>query len=254
MAQPEPLLKSTAEVALMREAGHIVAATLALLVEAVQPGMTTADLDRIAYDYIRGRGAVPSFKGHEGFPASICTSVNEEIVHGIPGPRVLHAGDLLSLDCGAFYRGYHGDSATTVVVGPPDPARQQMIDAGWESLDAGIREARPGHRLEDIGAAVQAVLERHGYGVVGDGLAGHGIGRRLWESPSVPNYGTRGQGLRLVPGLVLAIEPMYTQGSPRWRTLDDGWTIVTRDGSLAAHVEHTIAVTDGAPEILTSRS
>ena len=234
----------------MRDAGRIVAETLALLTEQVRPGMTTADLDRLAYAHIRARGAVPSFKGYNGFPASICASVNEEIVHGIPGPRVLEEGDLLSLDCGAFYRGYHGDAATTIGVGRITPAAQKMIDVGWESLHAGIAQARAGNRLEDISAAIQAVLDRAGYGIVRD-LVGHGIGRQMHESPNVPNFGSRGQGLRLVPGLVLAIEPMLTQGHYDSETLADGWTIVTRDGGLAVHVEHTVAITDGDPEILT---
>jgi len=250
MARGQPIVKTRQEIAIMREAGRIVAETLALLTAQVRPGVTTAQLDALAYDHIRARGAVPSFKGYNGFPASICASINEEIVHGIPGDRVLAEGDIISLDCGAFYRGYHGDAATTVGVGAIAPAAQKMIDVGWESLDAGIREARPGHRLEDVSAAIQDVLERNGYGVVRD-LVGHGIGRHMHESPNVPNFGTRGQGLRLVPGLVLAIEPMLTQGSYESRMLDDQWTVVTKDHGRAVHVEHTVAITDGDPEILT---
>jgi methionyl aminopeptidase len=250
VAQGQPTLKTRREIDIMREAGRIVAETLALVSKEVRPGLTTADLDKIGHDYIRSRGAVPSFKGYNGFPASLCTSVNEEIVHGIPGPRVLQEGDLLSIDCGAFYRGYHGDAATTVGVGKIAPAAQKMIDVGWESLWAGIKLARAGNRLEDISATIQEVLERNGYGVVRD-LVGHGIGRRLHEPPNVPNFGRRGQGLRLVPGMVLAIEPMLTQGSYEGRTLEDEWTIVTVDKGLAVHVEHTVAITDGDPEILT---
>ena len=250
MAHGQPTLKSPREIAIMREAGRIVAETLNLLKEQVRPGITTADLDKIAYEHIRARGAVPSFKGYNGFPASICTSVNEEIVHGIPGPRVLKEGDLLSIDCGAFYRGYHGDAATTVGVGQITPAAQKMIDVGWESLYAGIRFARPGNRLEDISAAIQEVLEKNGYGVVRD-LVGHGVGRHLHESPNVPNFGTPGHGMRLVAGLVLAIEPMLTQGSYEGETQADQWTIITRDHGLAVHVEHTVAITDNGPEILT---
>jgi methionyl aminopeptidase len=250
VAQGQPTLKTRREIDIMREAGRIVAETLALVSKEVRPGLTTADLDKIGHDYIRSRGAVPSFKGYNGFPASLCTSVNEEIVHGIPGPRVLQEGDLLSIDCGAFYRGYHGDAATTVGVGKIEPAAQKMIDVGWESLWAGIKLARAGNRLEDISATIQEVLERNGYGVVRD-LVGHGIGRRLHEAPNVPNFGRRGQGLRLVPGMVLAIEPMLTQGSYEGRTLEDDWTIVTVDQGLAVHVEHTVAITDGDPEILT---
>ncbi len=234
----------------MREAGRIVAETLALLTERAKPGMTTAQLDRIAYEHIRERGAVPSFKGYNGFPASLCISVNEQIVHGIPGERVLEEGDLLSMDCGAFYRGFHGDAATTVPVGEISPAAQRMIDTGWESLYAGIRTARAGNHVEDISATIQEVLERNGYGVVRD-LVGHGVGRQLHEAPNVPNFGRRGKGVRLLPGMVLAIEPMLTEGNYEGRTLDDKWTIVTADGGLSAHVEHTVAITEGEPEILT---
>ncbi|HUS16283.1 MAG TPA: type I methionyl aminopeptidase [Chloroflexia bacterium] len=250
MALGRPNLKSAADLAIMRQSGRIVAETLALLTERVRPGMTTADLDKLAYEHIRSRGAVPSFKGYNGFPGSICASVNDEIVHGIPGPRMLAEGDLISLDCGAFYRGFHGDAATTVGVGPIAPAAQKMIDVGWESLSAGIQQARPGNRVEDIGATIQDVLESHGYGVVRD-LVGHGIGRHLHEPPNVPNFGTRGQGPKLQPGMVLAIEPMLTQGDYEGRTLADEWTIVTVDGGLAVHVEHTVVVTEGEPEILT---
>jgi len=244
------VVKTPQEIAIMREAGRIVAETLALVTAAVRPGVTTAALDAIAYAHIRARGAVPSFKGYNGFPASLCTSLNDEIVHGIPGGRVLQEGDLISIDCGAFYRGYHGDAATTVGVGQIAPAAQQMIDVSWESLYAGIRQARAGNRVEDIGAAVQAVLERGGYGVVRD-YVGHGLGRHLHEAPNVPNFSTADGGMRLVPGLVLAIEPMSTQGSYDGRTLDDQWTVVTVDGGLAVHVEHTVAITEGEPEILT---
>jgi len=250
VAHTQPTIKSPAEIAIMREAGRIVAETLALVQEHVRPGVTTAELDRLAYEHIRARGAVPSFKGYNGFPASICTSINEEIVHGIPGDRRLEEGDLLSVDCGALYRGYHGDAATTLGVGTITPAAQKMIDVGWESLFAGIPHARAGNRIGDVSAAIQEVLEHNGYGVVRD-LVGHGIGRHLHESPNVPNFGPPGHGLRLVPGLVLAIEPMLTQGSYESDTLDDDWTIVTRDKGLSVHVEHTIAVTDGEPEILT---
>lgn len=254
MAPGTPIPKTKAEIAIMRESGRIVGETLALVSAAVRPGITTAELDKIGYDHIRSRGAAPSFKGYGPrecpFPASLCISVNEEIVHGIPGPRVLQEGDLVSLDCGAFYRGYHGDAAVTVGVGQISPAAQRMIDVGWESLHAGIAQARPGKRVGDIGAAVQAVLDRNGYGIVRD-YVGHGLGRRLHEAPDVPNWGRAGTGHRLVPGLVFAVEPMLTQGNYEGRTLPDKWTLVTKDGSLAVHVEHTIVVTDGDPEILT---
>ena len=251
MGADKPSLKSRQDISLMREAGRIVAETLALIAEQTRPGVSTAELDRLAYEHIRARGAAPSFKGYNGFPASICASVNDEIVHGIPGPRVLQEGDLFSADCGAFYRGFHADAAITIGVGRMDPALQQMIDHGWEALAEGIKRARPGNRVDDIGAAIQQSLLSHGYGVVGDGLAGHGVGRRLHESPTVNNYGVWGHGPRLLPGMTLAIEPMFTQRSAKWNMLEDGWTVVTRDQSLAVHVEHTVAITEGEPEVLT---
>ena len=246
------IIKTPKELALMREAGRIVAETLALLTEHAQPGVTTGELDRLAYEYITRRGAVPSFKGYQGYPASICASVNDEIVHGIPGGRVLRDGDLLSLDCGAFYRGYHGDSATTVPIGPIRPEAQRLLTTAWQALDVGIALARPGVRLGDLGAAIQDVIEQAGYGVVRD-LCGHGIGRHMHEDPQVPNFGERGRGLKLAPGMVIAIEPMLTAGDYETITLDDDWTIVSADHSLAAHVEHTVAVTEHGPEILTLR-
>ncbi len=246
------ILKSPKEIALMRESGRIVADTLALLAEHAKPGVTTGELDRLAYEYITGRGAVPSFKGYQGYPASICASVNEEIVHGIPGSRVLKDGDLLSIDCGAFYRGYHGDSATTISIGPIRPDAERLLHTAWEALDVGIAMARPGVRLGDMGAAIQDVIERDGYGVVRD-LCGHGIGRHMHEAPQVMNFGERGRGLKLTAGMVIAIEPMLTAGTYKTDTLADDWTIVTQDHSLAAHVEHTVAVTEHGPEILTLR-
>ena len=246
------IIKTPKELAVMREAGRIVAETLALLSEHAQPGVTTGELDRLAYEYITRRGAVPSFKGYQGYPASICASVNDEIVHGIPGARVLRDGDLLSLDCGAFYRGYHGDSATTVPVGSIRPDAQRLLTTAWQALDVGIAMARPGVRLGDLGAAIQDVIERAGYGVVRD-LCGHGIGRQMHEDPQVPNFGERGRGLKLAPGMVIAIEPMLTAGDYATITLDDDWTIISADHSLAAHVEHTVAVTEHGPEILTLR-
>jgi methionyl aminopeptidase len=246
------IIKTPKELAVMREAGRIVAETLALLSEHAQPGVTTGELDRLAYEYITKRGAVPSFKGYQGYPASICASVNDEIVHGIPGTRVLRDGDLLSLDWGAFYRGYHGDSATTVPIGPIRPDAERLLTTAWQALDVGIAMARPGVRLGDLGAAIQDVIERAGYGVVRD-LCGHGIGRQMHEDPQVPNFGERGRGLKLAPGMVIAIEPMLTAGDYATITLDDDWTIISADRSLAAHVEHTVAVTEHGPEILTLR-
>jgi methionyl aminopeptidase len=244
------VLKTPAELAIMRESGRIVAETLALLAEQVRPGVTTGELDKLAYEHITKRGAVPSFKGYQGFPASICASVNEEVVHGIPGKRALQAGDLFSIDVGAFYRGFHGDSAITVPVGTITPEAQRLLDVAWQALEVGVAMARPGVRLGDLGAAIQEVIESAGYGVVRD-LSGHGVGRRMHEAPSVLNYGERGRGMKLEPGMVIAIEPMLTAGAYLTRTLDDNWTIVTLDKSLAAHVEHTVAVTNNGPEILT---
>ena len=244
------ILRSPQELAIMRESGRIVAEVLALLAEQVRPGITTGEIDRIAYEYITKRGAVPSFKGYQGFPASICASVNDEIVHGIPGPRVLEDGDLFSIDVGAFYRGYHGDAATTLAVGTITPQAQRLVDVGWQALDAGIQMARPGVRLGDLCATIQEVIEKAGFGVVRN-LSGHGVGRRLHEEPQVPNYGKRGTGMKLVAGMVFAIEPMLTLGRPAAHTLADKWTIVSDDHSLAAHVEHTIVVTEHGPEILT---
>ena len=244
------VLTTQRAIAIQRESGRIVAETLDLLQKHVKPGVTTGELDQIAYDYIKSRGAIPSFKGYGGFPASVCISVNEESVHGIPGARVLNEGDLISLDCGAFYRGFHGDAAVTVGVGQITPAAQRIIDKGWESLWAGIAKARAGNHVEDISAAIQQVIEDAGYGVVRN-LVGHGVGRRLHEDPQVTNYGTPGHGPILQPGLVIAVEPMLTEGTYENIELEDGWTIITADGKLSVHVEHTIAITEGEPDILT---
>jgi methionyl aminopeptidase len=244
------VLKTPAELAIMRESGRIVAETLALMREHVRPGISTGELDRIAYEHITKRGAVPSFKGYQGFPATICASVNEEVVHGIPGSRVLQDGDLFSVDVGAFYRGFHGDAAITLPVGTITPEAQRLLDVGWQALDVGVAMARPGVRLGDLGAAIQDVIESGGYGVVRD-LSGHGVGRRMHEPPSVLNYGERGKGMKLEAGMVIAIEPMLTAGTYETRTLADKWTIITADRGLAVHVEHTVAVTKDGPEILT---
>jgi methionyl aminopeptidase len=246
--------KSSEELDRMRRAGRVVAATIDRLVEAVRPGMTTADLDRIGEDAIRSAGAVPSFKGYRGFPASICTSVNEEIVHGIPGKRRLGEGDLLSLDVGAIWEGYHGDSAVTVFVGEPrSDQAEKLVRVTEEALEAGIAQIRPGNRLSDISHAVQQVAEGAGFSVVRE-YVGHGIGQSLHEDPPIPNYGPPGRGPELRPGLVVAVEPMVNVGGWETRLLADEWTVVTADGSLSAHFEHTVAVTEGGPEILTSRA
>jgi methionyl aminopeptidase len=245
--------KSAEELDKMRRAGRIVASAIDRLLEVVRPGMTTGDLDRVAEEHIRGEGAVPSFKGYRGFPASICTSVNEEIVHGIPGKRPLEEGDLLSLDVGAIWEGYHGDSAVSVFVGePPSGEADKLVRVTEESLEAAIAQIRVGNRLSDIGSVVQQVVEGAGLSVVRE-YVGHGIGRNLHEDPPIPNYGPPGRGLELRPGLVVAVEPMVNIGGWETRLLADEWTVVTADGSLSAHFEHTIAVTDDGPEVLTAR-
>lgn len=239
----------------MRRAGQIVAGTIDAVLAAVRPGRTTADLDRVAEDYIRGRGAIPSFKGYRGtFPGSICASLNDEVVHGIPSPqRILKEGDVLSLDFGAIWEGYHGDSAVTVFVGePPSAEAEKLVRVTEESLEAGIAQIRPGGRLSDVSNAIEQVVEGAGFSVVRE-YVGHGIGRSLHEDPQIPNYGPPGRGPELRPGLVLAVEPMVTMGDWPTRVLADDWTVVTADGSLAAHFEHTIAVLEDGHEVLTAR-
>ncbi len=250
------LRKSAPELALMERAGQIVARANTAVREALRPGMTTADLDRIAEDVIVGEGAVPSFKGYHGFPATLCTSRNQEIVHGIPSRDVvLDEGDVISVDCGAIWEGFHGDSAMSLVVGGDEAATDEVRDLLQVTRDAlwsGIRAATVGNRLGDIGAAVQAHADARGYGLVRE-YVGHGVGRALHEAPSVPNYGRAGKGLKLAEGLVIAIEPMFNLGTAETVQLDDGWTVVTADGSLSAHWEHTIAVTPDGPKVLTAR-
>jgi methionyl aminopeptidase len=245
-------LKSAREIEAMRRSGKITSRVLTELMKAVRPGITTADLDRMAERQIREAGGVPTFQGYNGFTGSICASVNDEVVHGIPGSRVLHDGDLLSIDIGTTLDGYVSDSAVTVPVGNISRAAQRLLEVTQESLTIGIGQMKSGKRLGDIGAAVQTYAERHGYGVVRE-LVGHGVGRAMHEEPQVPNYGEAGTGMVLRSGLVLAIEPMITEGSPKIRILEDGWTVVTADGKLAAHFEHTIAVTEDGPKILTLR-
>lgn len=244
------IVKNRAEIATMRRAGEVVAAAIAATRDAVRPGATTADLDAVAAKVIEGRGAKPSFLGYRGFPKTICTSVNDEIVHGIPGGRVLNEGDLVKLDVGAVVDGFHADSAVTIAVGEPSPEATKLIEATERALWAGLAEARAGRRLGDVGAAVQTVAEGAGFSVVRE-YVGHGIGRSLHEEPPVPNYGTAGKGYKLAEGLVVAIEPMVNVGGYETRLLPDGWTVVTRDGSLSAHFEHTVAVTSDGPWVLT---
>jgi methionyl aminopeptidase len=248
------IFKSPEEIDRMRKAGHVVAVTIDRLLEAVKPGITTADLDRIAEKSVRSEGAVPSFKGYRGFPATICTSLNEQVVHGIPGWRKIEPGDILKLDVGAIWEGYHGDSAVTVFVdGAPSKVAERLVEVTERSLEAGIQKLQPGGRLYDVGHAVQEVAEAAGFSVVRE-YAGHGVGRALHEDPQVPNYGDIGRGPLIKPGLVVAIEPMVNVGDWRTRVLADKWTVVTADGSLSAHFEHTIAVTEDGPEVLTARS
>jgi len=246
-------LKSQREIEVMARGGHILAETVTLMEQSVRPGISTQDLDKIAEDFIRSHaGAVPSFKGLYNFPSSICTSINNEIVHGIPSrKRVLQEGDIVSVDVGVKYEGYHTDSATTVAVGEVPEESRRLLAITREALDAGVRAAMNGNHLGDIGAAVQDVVERAGFSVVRD-LVGHGIGTGFHEEPQVPNYGKPSRGLRLVPGLTIAIEPMVNVGKPGIRTMPDKWTVVTVDGGRSAHFEHTVAITENGPRILTA--
>ena len=245
-------LKSDRELEIMAHGGHILAATLATLRKTVKPGMSTMDLDVVAEAFIRSHeGATPAFKGLYGFPGSVCLSINEEIVHGIPSKkRVLHDGDILSIDAGVGYQGLFTDSAITVAVGEIDAEAQRLLDVTQESLEAGIAAAVANNHVSDIGAAVQAVVERAGYTVVRE-LVGHGVGKALHEEPQVPNYGKPHRGVKLMPGLTIAIEPMVNVGGYAVKTLTDGWTIVTADGLRSAHFEHTVAITEQGPRVLT---
>ncbi|GAC1480362.1 MAG: type I methionyl aminopeptidase [Gemmatimonadaceae bacterium] len=246
------VLKSAREIAVMEEGGRILAQTLAHVRHQVKAGVTTGELDSIADRFIRSHeGAVPAFKGLYGFPGSVCLSVNDEIVHGIPSPRrSLKEGDIISIDIGVLYKGFYTDAAVTVAVGRVDDATQRLLDVTEQSLAAGIEAARPGNHIGDIGAAVQKVVEASGFSIVRD-LVGHGVGSAPHEDPQVPNHGTPKRGKPLVAGLTIAIEPMVNAGGPDTRTLSDRWTIVTVDGSRSAHFEHTVAVTADGPRVLT---
>lgn len=245
-------IKSAREIETMRRSGKITARVLGDLMRAVKPGMTTKQLDDIAERGIRGMGGVPTFMGYHGYPASICASVNDQVVHGIPGSAPLREGDLLSIDIGTTFEGYVSDSAVTVAVGNVPENAKRLMRVTQECLMIGIAQMLKGKRVGDIGAAVQAHAEANGYGVVRE-LVGHGVGTKMHEEPQVPNYGKPGSGAQLRSGLVLAVEPMITEGHYAVQTLKDGWTVVTADGKLAAHFEHTIAVTDEGPKILTLR-
>jgi methionyl aminopeptidase len=244
------ILKSKAELEVMREAGRIVALTHQELAKAIKPGVTTKQLDELAETFIRSMGAIPSFKGYGGFPGSICTSVNEELVHGIPGKRTLQEGDIISIDIGAQFQGYHGDSAWTYPVGNISEEDQRLLRVTEESLYKGLEKAIPGARLSDISHAIQIHAEAAGFTLVRE-YVGHGIGQNLHEDPQVPNYGPPGRGPRLKPGMVLAVEPMVNAGERYVRTLEDNWTVVTVDRKKCAHFEHTIAITEEGYEILT---
>lgn len=248
-------LKSPQDIEIMRQTNVIVAEILALVCEHVKPGVTTGELDRLAEEQTLSRGAVPAFKGYQVagrvYPRCLCISVNDEIVHGIPSEkRVLQAGDIVGVDYGVRYRGFYGDSAVTVAVGRTDAESQRLIAATREALLAGIAQARPGNRMGDISSAIQEHAEKAGFSVVRD-FVGHGIGTRLHEEPQVPNYGVRDRGLRLKAGMVLAIEPMVNAGGADVVIKDDGWTAVTRDGSRSAHFEHSVAVTESGPYVLS---
>lgn len=243
-------IKSDSEIDAMRHAGRIVGETLAMLEEVVKPQITTADLDKIAEEYIIKAGAKPSFKGLYGFPASLCVSVNEEVVHGIPGSRILQEGDIVSVDCGAYYEGFHGDATRTFPVGKISSEAQRLIDVTRESFFEGVKCACVGNRIGDIGNAVQTYVEKNGFSVVKD-YVGHGIGRKMHEEPSVPNYGKKNRGPKLVKGMAIAIEPMVNAGDYRVKELNNGWTVVTLDGKPSAHYENTLVILDNGPEILT---
>ena len=245
-------IKSPREIEIMARGGKILAATVRLLEQSVRPGMTTLDLDKIADDFIRSHeGALPAFKGLYNFPASICTSINQEIVHGIPSKkRTIEEGDIISIDIGVQLDGYYTDSATTVAVGNIDAESRKLLDVTRDALSAGIAATTPDNHVGDIGAAVQAVVEAAGFSVVRD-LVGHGIGVGFHEDPQVPNYGKPKRGVRLTPGLTIAIEPMVNIGKPATRTMPDRWTVVSADGTRSAHFEHTVAVTENGPRVLT---
>lgn len=244
-------IKSAREIELMREAGRILAMVHEELGKAIKPGISTLDIDRLGERIIRSYGCVPSFKNYNGYPASICVSVNDEVVHGIPNKhRILHEGDIVSLDAGVIYHGYHSDAARTHAVGKVSEEAQKLMDVTKQSFFEGIKYAKAGNHLNDISSAIQAYAESFGYGVVRD-LVGHGIGEHLHEEPEVPNFSQRRKGIKLVPGMTLAIEPMINAGRPDVAWLDDDWTVVTDDGSLSSHYENTVLITEDGPEILS---
>ena len=244
------IVKSPRQIEFMREAGKITAGARSIARQAIAAGVTTAEIDKEVYQFITKSGATPSFLNYGGFPGSACISVNEELIHGIPGKRIVRMGDIVSVDVGAKIHGFHGDCAGTYPCGEVSEETKRLIEVTRQSFFEGIKYAKAGNRLGDISAAIQEYVERHGYSIVRE-YVGHGIGADLHEDPSVPNYGKAGRGPRLVKGMTLAVEPMVNMGAAAIRVLDDDWTVVTRDGSLCAHYENTILITDGEPEILT---
>ena len=245
------VLKTGRELSIMREACRISAGALDLIGRAVEPGVSTAELDRIAEQYILSEGAVPNFKNYQGYPATACISINHEVIHGIPNKnRVLRNGDIVSVDLGAKFGGYHGDNAATFAVGDISLEAKRLIDTTKESLYEGIKMARAGGRIGDISSAIQQYVEARGYSVVRD-FVGHGIGTNLHEAPEVPNFGISGRGIRLLPGMTIAIEPMVNAGKPDVKVMPDGWTVLSKDGSLSAHFEHTVVITHEGPQIMT---
>ena len=244
-------LKTKEEIALMRESAQLVSKTLGMLATEIKPGITPLKLDSLSEEYIRDHGAIPGFKGLYGFPNTLCTSKNQEIVHGIPNDQPLEEGDIISVDCGALKNGFYGDQAYTFMVGDVDEEIRKLIQITKECLSLGIEQAKAGNRIGDIGFAVQQHAEKNGYGVVRE-LVGHGIGKKMHEAPEVPNFGKRGRGTKLRNGMTLAIEPMINLGTKNVKQMNDGWTIVTADGRPSAHFEHDIAIVNGQPEILTT--
>lgn len=246
-------IKSQSQIAYMREVGHITAKLHILLESKIKPGITTKELDEIAEDFIRSNGAVPSFKGIDGFPATICASINEEVIHGIPGSRKLKEGDIISIDTGAYKNGFHSDAARTIAVGDISEDAKKLIEVTKQSFFEGIKYAKEGMHLHQISAAIGEYAESFGYGVVRE-YVGHGVGRKLHEEPQIPNYKVPTRGPKLYKGMVLAIEPMINQGTCKIKVLKDGWTVVTLDKKLSAHYENTVLITDGDPELLTLES
>lgn len=244
------VLKTGRELKIMKEACRISAGALQVIGKAIEPGVTTAELDRMAEQYILKEGGTPNFKNYQGYPATACISINNEVIHGIPGSRKILAGDIVSVDLGAKFNGYHGDNAATFACGDVSAEAKRLMDATRESLYEGIHAACAGNRIGDIGNAVQRYVESRGFSVVRQ-FVGHGIGTQLHEAPEVPNFGNPGRGVRLLPGMTLAIEPMVNFGDPEVQVLSDGWTVITKDGSLSAHYEHTIVVTPDGPQIMT---